>query len=171
MRRFAYRVLDTVLAPGGVDARRAATRQYDVRFDADPASLPNFMKEKRLLFSVTAKDCDWDTMTAGGKGGQHQNRKRTAVRCTHKASGAVGEARDSREQIDNRRAAFKRMSETKKFQNWLRVEAARRMGQRSPEEIVDDLMHPSNLRVEYRTEKGWEQHNVTTETSPDKCER
>jgi protein subunit release factor A len=112
---------------------------------------------KQLLFSVTAKDCDWDTMTAGGKGGQHQNRKRTAVRCTHRASGAVGEARDSRSQDDNKRAAFVRMSQTKKFQNWLRVEAALQMGQRPPEKVVDDLMHPKNLKIECRTAKGWEQ--------------
>lgn len=42
------------------------------------------MKEKKLLFSVTIKDCDVETMTHGGKGGQHANRNRTAVRVTHR---------------------------------------------------------------------------------------
>jgi protein subunit release factor B len=49
---------------------------------------------KHLLFSVTAKDCDWDTLAASSKGGQHANRNETAVRCTHRESGAVGVSRE-----------------------------------------------------------------------------
>lgn len=115
------------------------------------------MAEKRLLFSVTADDCTWTTMTAGGPGGQHQNRRQTAVRCVHKASGAAGESREYKSQVQNKRAAFERMAKTKKFQMWLRVEAARRMGQKSPEEAVDEMMQTHNLKVEYRTERGWEE--------------
>lgn len=111
---------------------------------------------KRLLFSVTAKDCDWQEMTAGGPGGQHQNRKKTAIRCTHRASGAVGICRDYRSQTQNKQEAFVRMAMSKKFNNWLRVYASKMMGQKSVEEVVDEQMQPHNLRVEHRTEKGWE---------------
>lgn len=119
------------------------------------------MKDKKLLFSVTAKDCDWQEMTAGGPGGQHQNRKKTAIRCTHRASGAVGFSRDHRSQLQNKQEAFRRMAETKEFKNWIRVQASKAMGQRSVEEVVEDMMTPSNLRVEYRTENGWEKEGET----------
>lgn len=68
-----------------------------------------------LLFSVTAKDCRWDTFRGTGKGGQKRNKTESAVRCTHIASGAVGQSDDSRSQHDNRRTAFKRMAETDVF--------------------------------------------------------
>ena len=42
--------------------------------------------EKKLLFSVTKKDFDIQTFRSGGKGGQHQNKRDTGVRCVHKAS-------------------------------------------------------------------------------------
>lgn len=111
---------------------------------------------KRLLFSVTANDCKWEEMTAGGPGGQHQNRRKTAIRCTHKASGAVGFSREHKSQLSNKRAAFTRMAETTTFKNWLRVQASKAMGQKSVEEVVDEQMHSHNLKIEHRTEKGWE---------------
>lgn len=69
------------------------------------------MTERELLFSVTLKDCDVQTFRAGGKGGQNQNKRDTGVRIIHRASGARGEARDERSQLQNKRLAFKRMAE------------------------------------------------------------
>lgn len=68
------------------------------------------MTERTLLFSVTLADCDVQTFRAGGKGGQNQNKRDTGVRIIHRASGARGEARDERSQLQNKRAAFKRMT-------------------------------------------------------------
>jgi protein subunit release factor B len=56
------------------------------------------MKEKQLLFSLTAKDFEFTTFCTGGAGGQHRNAKQNGVRCFHPASGAVAEHRDGREQ-------------------------------------------------------------------------
>lgn len=118
-------------------------------------------KERRLLFSVTVDDCRVDTFRAGGKGGQHQNKTETGVRITHLASGAVGEARDSRSQHDNKLAAWKRMVATPKFQAWMRLETARRLGKPTPEQIVDEQMRSQNLRVERRDDAGrWETWSV-----------
>ena len=110
---------------------------------------------RKLLFSVTASDCDWQEMTAGGPGGQHQNRKKTAIRCIHRASGAVGFSRQEKSQLANKRLAFTRMAETEVFKNWLRVQAAKLQGQKSVEEVVDEMMHPHNIKVEYRSKEGW----------------
>jgi len=114
---------------------------------------------KRLLFSVTADDCDWQTMTAGGPGGQHQNRTQSAVRCTHRASGAVGVSREFKSQIQNKRAAFTRMCESSKFKSWHRLETARRLlNEQSIETMVakavDEQMRPHNLRLEVQDARG-----------------
>lgn len=74
---------------------------------------------RELLFSVTLKDCDVDTFRAGGPGGQNQNKRDTGVRITHRASGAVGSARDERTQLQNKKLAFQRMVSTTLFQTWV----------------------------------------------------
>lgn len=107
-------------------------------------------KTRRLLFSVTKHDCDWQTFRSGGKGGQNQNKVESGVRCIHRASGARGEARDSRDQLRNRRQAFVRMLETKEFKNWHKAEVARRLGKlHDVERAVEEAMRPENIRVEY----------------------
>lgn len=62
------------------------------------------------MFSVTLKDCEVQTFRSGGKGGQNQNKRDTGVRIIHHPSGARGEARDERSQLQNKRLAFVRMA-------------------------------------------------------------
>lgn len=63
------------------------------------------------MFSVTLKDCEQQTFRSGGKGGQNQNKRETGVRIIHHPSGARGEARDERSQLQNKKLAFRRMAE------------------------------------------------------------
>ena len=85
--------------------------------------------EQRVpLWSVTAADCDWSYTKGTGAGGQKRNKTSSAVHCTHRASGARGYSEGSRSQLDNRRDAFTKMSETKEFKTWHRVESMRRSG-------------------------------------------
>lgn len=115
-----------------------------------------------LLFSVTADDCEWMFFSAGGKGGQHQQKTASACRCRHKESGAEGISRDHREQRRNKVEAFKRMANSQKFQNWVKLEASRRMvssEEKRQREIqteiaLDKMMEPSNLKIEMKDEKG-----------------
>lgn len=65
---------------------------------------------RQLMFSVTIKDCEVQTFRSGGKGGQNQNKRDTGVRIIHHPSGARGEARDERSQLQNKRLAFTRMA-------------------------------------------------------------
>lgn len=112
------------------------------------------VKEKRLLFSLTRNDFDWDYFRAGGKGGQNQNKVNSGVRCTHRPSGAVGEARDSRDQLHNRRNAFLRCVESPLFKAWHRKTVAVMLGQetrdltQAVEAAVDRQMAPENLKIE-----------------------
>ena len=107
-------------------------------------------KPKQLLFSITAKDLEVQVFRAGGKGGQKQNKTSSAVRIIHRASGAVGEARDERSQHQNKKLAFQRMVASPAFQSWLKVTAAAVMqGYRNIEHKVDEAMKEENLKFEY----------------------
>lgn len=62
---------------------------------------------------------------SGGKGGQNQNKRDTGTRVIHHPSGARGESREERSQLQNKRAAFLRMVKSPAFQLWLRIETGR----------------------------------------------
>ena len=119
-------------------------------------------KQRRLLFSVTAADCRWDYYRGSGAGGQKRNKTSSAVRCTHKASGASGQAEDGRSQLHNKQMAFKRMAETKKFATWLKIERAKKLGiEAEIQHQVELDMRDKNLRVEIKDQKGlWKQVGV-----------
>ena len=112
------------------------------------------MEMKIKLFSLTKKDFEIQTFHSGGPGGQNQNKRDTGVRIIHSASGAVGEARDSRSQLENKRTALKRLTETGKFRIWV----ARRSHEielgKTVEQQVDEIMQPENLKIEYADEDG-----------------
>lgn len=80
------------------------------------------------VIRVTWGDCRVDTFRAGGKGGQNQNKVESGVRVTHVASGAVGEARDTRDQLKNKRSAVERMILSPAFKAWVSGEMVARIG-------------------------------------------
>lgn len=95
-----------------------------------------------------------DTFTVGGHGGSGKDTSNTGVRITHLASGAVGECREERSQLQNKRTAFRRMGESKTFQTWARLTAVLQSGQKTPEEWVEEQMKPENIRIEVKDDKG-----------------
>jgi protein subunit release factor B len=117
---------------------------------------------KELLFSVTAKDCDFIFQRGRGNGGQKKNKTNSACICRHKESGAEGYAEDSRSQLDNRRLAFKRMVETPAFKAWHKLEIAKRTGLlKQVEEAVDKALNPKFIKTEVKDERGlWKEEEV-----------
>lgn len=108
------------------------------------------------LFSVTLDDCDVQTFTVSGAGGQHRDRAQTGVRVVHRASGAVGEARDNREQKRNKRNAFVRMTSTPEFLFWLDQERKRLQGEETAlAQIERELADPETTIVEVRRNGEW----------------
>jgi protein subunit release factor B len=110
---------------------------------------------KELLFSVTLDDCDVQTFRSGGKGGQHQNKTESGVRIIHRESGARGESREERSQLQNKKIAFRRMVDHPKFRFWV-AEKRREMDTgKTAEERVAEQMAPENIKVEYRVDGVW----------------
>lgn len=102
---------------------------------------------RKKVCTVTIKDCDVQTFRAGGPGGQKQNKTNSGVRIKHRASGAVGESREHRTQLQNKRSAFQRMARTAEFTRWAKVEAG--IVEVIIDQWVDDQMKPENLIIEY----------------------
>jgi len=110
---------------------------------------------KTKSFSVSIKDCEVETFKVGGNGGQKVNKTESGVRVRHVPSGAVSESREFREQSRNKTNAFIKMARSDKFQKWCKIEASRRAGTPSPEDIVEKMMNPDNIRVQYKVEGKW----------------
>lgn len=61
--------------------------------------------------AVNHGEYERDTFRAGGKGGQNVNKRDTAVRLVHKASGLVVECREERSQLANFNKAMKKLKQ------------------------------------------------------------
>lgn len=122
------------------------------------------MGDKKLLFSLTAKDFTVQTFCTGGNGGSHRNAKQNGVRIIHNASGATAEHRDGRGQGKNKAEAFRKVVETPKFKAWHRLEVAKRLGlMEAAEHATEEAMHPRNIKVEVLTEEGWSDEQIKEE--------
>lgn len=111
----------------------------------------NHHKEESLL-TLTKKDFRVDTFRAGGKGGQNQNKRDTGVRITHKASGISAESRSERSQAQNKKIAFRRLCDNKKFKNWLKIES---LHAAEIDRKVEEGMKPENLKIEIVEDGEW----------------
>jgi protein subunit release factor B len=116
----------------------------------DPQAKPG----RELLFSVTLKDCEVQHFRSGGPGGQNQNKRDTGTRIIHHPSGARGESREERSQLQNTKTAFRRMASTPHFRSWASRTA--RLHGRNIEAEVREQMRPEFLRVETFHEGQWE---------------
>ena len=101
------------------------------------------------LVSVTKDDLTIQTFRSGGKGGQHQNKVSSGVRIIHRDSGAVSESRSDRSQYRNKQIAFKKLTESKVFKDWLRLECAKKAGVYDEiEKRVEQALRSRNVKVE-----------------------
>lgn len=110
---------------------------------------------REKILSITRDDFEWEYFRAGGKGGQNQNKTATGVRVRHLPSGAIAESRTHRDQLGNRREAFRKITSDPKFVNWLKVAVAHLRGQPTPEQIVEKMMEPDKIKVEIKKNGRW----------------
>lgn len=119
-------------------------------------------RDREHVLRVTIHDCEVQTFRAGGPGGSNQNKRDTGVRVIHRPSGARGESREGRGQLENKKVAFGRMARSDAFQTWARTLTLKL---RPIEEIVDDLMAEENLKIEYKDAGRWQEQSSGTTTS------
>ena len=107
---------------------------------------------RELLFSVTLKDCDVHEFTTSGAGGQRRDKKKTGIRIVHRASGATGSSSDQRSQWQNKKLAFRRMTQDTKFKAWVRLQAGE--DARTVAAVERDLW-PDRIKVEVKKDGEW----------------
>lgn len=111
---------------------------------------------RKLIHSQTKKDFKVDTFTAGGPGGQHRNRKKTAVRITHRQSGISSSCSTYKSQNQNRKEAFRKLANSEEYKAWSRLEVSRIMGKEIlAQKKVKAQMRPTNLKIEHKIDGRW----------------
>lgn len=110
--------------------------------------------DRELLFSVSLRDCEVQHFRSGGKGGQNQNKRDTGTRVIHHPSGARGESREERSQLQNTKTAFLRMTQTLQFKAWVSQKAS--LHGRNIEAEVRKEMQPESLRIEAFNNGEWQ---------------
>lgn len=108
------------------------------------------MKER--ILSVTIHDCIVQTFRAGGNGGQNQNKRDSAVRIIHEPSGAVAESREERSQLQNKKRAWKRLSEHPKMLLWIKLKSG--LSAKAVAEVDQSMMF-NHLKVEFKIDGEW----------------
>lgn len=121
---------------------------------------------RELLFSLTApKDLTVQTFRSGGKGGQNQNKVESGVRIIHEASGARGESREERAQLQNKRKALRKLVADPRFKFWVHERALELEGKASALDfsnlsaediqVLLDEKDPDNFKVEVHKHGEW----------------
>ena len=117
-------LLSALMKLDGIDAVRFARSYAGTIQWICPSSLRAGHKRKNWFVAVDLldvpetgtrgaldpRDVSFETMKAGGAGGQHVNKTESAVRATHRASGLVVVAREERSQHMNKRLALARLA-------------------------------------------------------------
>lgn len=109
------------------------------------------MGERQRILSITHHDCEMQTFRCGGKGGQNVNKRDTGVRFIHHPSGARGESREERAQLQNKKIAFRRMAESVKMKIWI----MQFCGQVDAVECAGISIDPKELKFEVRKGGQW----------------
>jgi len=113
------------------------------------------IKPKKLLFSLSKDNGDFlaEYYNGTGNGGQNRNKREMACRIHHPKSGAMATCQEERHQKANRERAFKRLVESDKFQNWLKLEISRQAGDINEiEQKVEKTMR--QVKVEVKDKNG-----------------
>ena len=123
------------------------------------------MKNKKdLIFSITKKDFQITYFSGHGAGGQHRNRHKNCVRIKHIESGATVQATENRSLIQNKKLAFKRLVDNKKFGNWIKVTASFLLKDgKTIGDVVEEMMKDENLNIEKRVNRKWVNVNSAKE--------
>ncbi|MCC7072816.1 MAG: peptide chain release factor 1 [Deltaproteobacteria bacterium] len=104
--------------------QRVPETEAQGRIHTSAATVAVLPEAEETDVDIKPDDLDWQTMRAGGAGGQHVNKTESAVRLTHRPSGIVVVCMQERSQQKNRTIALRLLS-TKLLEKQRAEEAAR----------------------------------------------
>jgi protein subunit release factor B len=107
------------------------------------------------VFSVTKKDFHIEYFSGTGAGGQHRNRHKNCVRLRHIETGIIKTGQNNKERIQNLNDAFKKMTSDKRFLAYCEMKLSELEGQPTPEEKVEEMLNPKNLKIEVKENNKW----------------
>ena len=111
--------------------------------------------KKKLLFSITKKDLNISYFSGKGAGGQNRNRHMNCVRLSHPESGATATGQRHKEKRKNVSDALRSLVKNAKFKIWHNNKVAEIQSLRSIDDIVDEMMHEDNLKIEKLVDGKW----------------
>jgi len=104
--------------------------------------------DRERIRLASKEDLDVSYFCGSGKGGQAKNKVASGVQIIHRESGALGRASDSRSQADNKKAAFRRLVETKKMKIWLNRKLFEVRERQTMEDAIEKDTTDDKLRYE-----------------------
>ena len=109
------------------------------------------------LLHLTRDDFEIQSFRSGGPGGQHQNKTETGIRIIHHPSGAIGECRSTRSQLQNKQLAFRRLAAEPKFVTWLKLASAGKADivTQAEEYAEQEINTPEHLQIQVKRDGKW----------------
>ena len=114
---------------GGHRVQRVPETEQQGRVHTSAATVAVLPEPTEVQIEIKPDDVRIDTFSAGGPGGQHQNKTQSGVRLTHIPTGVVAESRTERSQHKNKDNCW-RMLRTRIYEQMQEKERAKRAAER-----------------------------------------
>jgi peptide chain release factor 1 len=114
---------------GGHRVQRVPATEQQGRIHTSAATVAVLPEPNEIQIEIRPEDVRVDTFSAGGPGGQHQNKTQSGVRLVHLPTGIVAESRTERSQHKNKANCW-RMLRTRIYEQLVEKERAARAAER-----------------------------------------
>jgi len=155
-------VFEKLQYEGGVHrVQRVPTTEKSGRIHTSTASVAVLAKPKKTQIQINPADLQVDIFNASGPGGQNVNKRKTAVRITHKPTGIVVGSQSSRNQQQNREFAMVQL-EARLLAQQQEAEEQKTSGDRKSQiggatraEKIRTYNFPQDRITDHRTKQNW----------------